>query len=236
MQKDSLYERLNVLEDRIQNACDRAGRERSEVHLLPVSKTRSPDVIAAATDCGLNVFGENRIQEAMAKIPRCPGFLQWHLIGHLQTNKARHAARIFDMAHSVDSERVMDALENACAACGKVMPILLEVNVAGEGSKFGMMPEEVVSVVERADGLPHVEPVGLMTIPPFANDAEKVRKYFRALRILRDKCEEQTGIRLQDLSMGMSNDFEIAIEEGATWIRIGTALFGKRGSPWKPTE
>lgn len=234
MDSETFKERLTAMEQRIESACAKAGRERDAVRLLPVSKTHSPGRIEEAAECGLTVFGENRIQEAQRKIPLCPGHLRWHLIGHLQTNKAKFAAPLFDMVHSVDSIRIMEALDKACANSGKTMPITLEVNVAGEGSKFGMRPEEVNAAVEHANELSRLEPVGLMTLPPFAEDPEKTRRYFGKLRDLRDSAEQATGIPLPELSMGMSHDFEVAIEEGATWIRIGTGLFGKRGSPWKP--
>lgn len=236
MTEKSMQERLEDIENRIDAACRRCGRDRTSVNLLPVSKTHSPDKVGEAADCGLTVFGENRIQEARGKIPLCPGHLRWHLIGHLQTNKAKFVPPLFDMVHSVDSARVLESLEKACAACGRTLPITLEVNVAGEGSKFGMKPEEVQTAVSQANDMPHLEPVGLMTIPPFTEDPEKTRKHFAALRELRDQCEQRTGIPLPELSMGMSHDFEVAIEEGATWIRVGTGIFGKRGSPWKPVN
>ncbi len=236
MDESTFQDRLDEIEQRIATACDRAGRDRSEVQLLAVSKTHAPDRVAEASACGLTLFGESRVQEAMKKIPLCGGHLKWHLIGHLQTNKAKFVARLFDMVHSVDSLRVMEALEKACADCGKVMPVALEVNIAGEGSKFGIEPSAVADALIQANDMPHLEPVGLMTMPPFAEDPEKARRHFRALRELRDECERGTGIPLPELSMGMSHDFEVAIEEGSTWIRVGTQLFGKRGSPWKPVS
>ena len=235
IEEKSFQERLDEIESRICSACERADRERSSVQLLAVSKTHAPDSVAEAADCGLSVFGESRVQEAMKKIPMCSGALRWHLIGHLQTNKAKYVARLFDMVHSVDSLRIMEALEKSCAQNGKVMPVTLEVNISGEGSKYGLSPADLCDALSRANQLPHLEPVGLMTMPPFAPDPEKSRRYFRKLRELRDECEQQTGIPLPELSMGMSHDFEVAIEEGATWIRLGTILFGKRGSVWKPS-
>jgi len=234
MPEETMQDRIDRIEERIAAACSRCGRSRASVNLLPVSKTHGPKTIAAAAECGLSVFGENRIQEAQRKIPLCSGALRWHFIGHLQTNKARFVPPLFDMVHSLDSPRLMEALEKACAACGRTLPVTLEVNVAGEGSKFGMRPEEVPAAVEQADALPHLEPVGLMTIPPFAEDPEKTRRHFVSLRELRDDCARRSGIELPELSMGMSHDFEVAIEEGATWVRVGTGIFGKRGSPWKP--
>lgn len=234
MEDSSFRQRLEAIEERIESACERAGRERSSVELLAVSKTHAPESVAEASACGLSVFGESRVQEAMKKIPMCCGSLRWHLIGHLQTNKAKHVARLFDMVHSVDSLRVMEALEKSCAQNGKLMPITLEVNISGEGTKYGLAPADVCDALSRANALPHLEPVGLMTMPPFTPDPEKSRGYFSQLREMRDECEQKTGIPLPELSMGMSHDFEVAIEEGATWIRLGTILFGKRGSVWRP--
>jgi len=234
--EDTIEERLHRIEERIAAACDRAGRDPSEVNLLPVSKTHPPDIVSEAAQLGLTVFGENRIQEARKKIPMCPGHLKWHLIGHLQTNKAKYVPRLFEMVHSVDSMRVLDALEKSCSDSGRIMQVMIEVNMAGEGSKFGISPEALPDLLLKANEMPHIEPVGLMTMPPFREDPEKVRPIFRETRLLRDSAADETGIPLEHLSMGMTHDFEVAIEEGSTWIRIGTGLFGKRGSPWKPRE
>lgn len=233
MEAEEFQERLQEIESRMARACRRAGRARKDVRLLPVSKTHSPETVAMMSEFGLSEFGENRVQEARQKIPRCPGHLRWHLIGHLQSNKAKYVPALFDMVHSVDSIKVLEALDHACARVGKLMPVTIEVNVAGEGSKFGVVPEETEKLILRANELPRIEPVGLMTLPPFAEDPLRTRPYFAKLRELRDKCEDRTGIPLPELSMGMTSDFEVAIEEGATWIRIGTGLFGRRGSPWK---
>lgn len=236
MAENTISERIAEIEDRISAACERAGRDRSTVNLLPVSKTHPPEKVEEAAECAIDVFGENRVQEARVKIPRCPGRLRWHFVGHLQTNKAKYIPSLFDMVHSVDSLKVLNALEKACAKNGKMMPVMMEVNVAGEGSKFGMDPAGVSEVVRIANELEHIEPVGLMTMPPFARDPEDARVYFRELRNLRDRVQDETAIPLPELSMGMTHDFEAAIEEGATWIRVGTGIFGKRGSPWKPSE
>ena len=233
MEIQEFQERLGKIETRIAEACQRAGRARQDVHLLPVSKTHPPETVALVSECGLVEFGENRVQEARQKIPRCPSHLRWHLIGHLQSNKAKYIPSLFDMVHSVDSIKVLEALDKACAHAGKLMPVTIEVNVAGEGSKFGISPDEAEQMILRANDLPRIEPVGLMTLPPFAEDPEKTRPHFAKLRQLCHECQDRTGIPLPELSMGMTNDFEVAIEEGATWIRIGTGLFGKRGSPWK---
>jgi pyridoxal phosphate enzyme (YggS family) len=206
-------------------ACKTAGRDRKSVRLLAVSKTRPPEAVREAVDCGLRLFGENRVQEAQSKIPMSPSGLEWHLIGHLQTNKAKVAARLFQMIHSVDSLKLLQALESHA---GTTLPVLLQVNVSGEASKFGMEPSEVAGVIEAANQMQKCEVHGLMTIPPFSPDPEKTRVNFVALRELRDRLQEETGTPLPELSMGMSHDLEVAIEEGSTWVRIGTALFGAR--------
>jgi len=222
---DSFEERLNTIEQRIVTACKKAGRDRESVRLLAVSKTRPPEAVREAVDCGLRLFGENRVQEAQSKISMSPSGLEWHLIGHLQTNKAKVAARLFQMVHSVDSLKLLQALESHA---GTTLPVLLQVNVSGEASKFGMEPSEVADVIDAANQMQKCEVHGLMTIPPFSPDPEKTRAHFVALRELRDRLQEETGTPLPELSMGMSHDLEVAIEEGSTWVRVGTALFGAR--------
>lgn len=217
--------RLEQVEQRIADACVKAGRPRDSVRLLAVSKTKPPEAVREAAGCGLRLFGENKVQEAQAKIPQCPSGLEWHLIGHLQSNKAKVAVHLFQMIHSVDSLKLMQALE---AHAETTLPVLLQVNVSGEASKSGMKPDEVADVIEAANQLSKIEVHGLMTIPPFTPDPEKARMHFAALRELRDRLQEETGTPLPELSMGMSHDLEVAIEEGSTWVRIGTDLFGSR--------
>ena len=195
---------------------------------MAVSKTRDPDTIGAVAALGVDTFGENKVQEARAKIPLCSSRLHWHLIGHLQSNKAREAVRLFEMIHSVDSLRLLEMLDRAASEEGRALPVCLEVNVSGERSKFGMPPGAVLDTLRSANALFKVKVVGLMTIPPVAEDPEDARPYFSALRDLRDRVQGQAGVALPELSMGMSHDFEVAIEEGATWIRVGTLLFGPR--------
>lgn len=222
----SFPERLEQVELRIATACAKAGRPRNDVRLLAVSKTKPPEAVREAAECGLRLFGENRVQEAQSKIPMCPHGLEWHLIGHLQTNKAKIAARFFQMIHSVDSLKLLQALD---ASAGTTLPVLLQVNVSGESAKFGMKPEEVAGVIDAVNQMQKVEVHGLMTIPPFSPDPEKTRVHFTNLRELRDRLQDETGTPLPELSMGMSHDLEVAIEEGSTWVRIGTDLFGGRG-------
>jgi hypothetical protein len=199
-----------------------------EIRLVAVSKRHGPDRVREAVDAGQTLFGENRVQEAQAKISRCPDGLQWHMIGHLQGNKARLAVRLFDMIHSVDSLKLLETLNRLCGEAGRTLPVLLEVNVSGEGVKYGLKPDETAHVLEQATRMTNLDVMGLMTMPPFSPDPEQARPHFRALRELRDRCREQTGFPLEELSMGMSIDFEVAIEEGATFVRIGTDLFGAR--------
>lgn len=222
---EEFAERLDRVEQRIAAACRNSGRTRESVRLLPVSKTKPPAAVREAIACGLRLFGENKVQEAQSKIPMCPSGLEWHLIGHLQSNKAKIAAQYFQMIHSVDSLKILQALESHA---GTTLPVLLQVNISGESAKFGMKPEHVAKVIETANQMQKCEVHGLMTIPPFSPDPEKTRVHFSNLRKLRDQMQAETGTPLPELSMGMSHDLEVAIEEGSTWVRIGTDLFGKR--------
>lgn len=221
-----IKENLEDIEARISAACEKAGRVRDEVKLVAVSKTKPAEAVMEAAGVGQILFGENKVQEAQLKISRCPQNLQWHLIGHLQSNKARIAASgLFRMIHSVDSEKLMRALDLHASS---PLPILIQVNVSGEGSKSGCAPEEAAALIDAANSCSQVEVHGLMTIPPFTPDPEKTRVHFSNLRQLRDRLQEETGTPLPELSMGMSHDFEIAIEEGATLVRVGSDIFGTR--------
>jgi pyridoxal phosphate enzyme (YggS family) len=222
-------ERLSSIKKRMEAACERAGRNPTEVALMGATKGQSPDSVKEAAGLGLTLFGENKIQEGKAKVSLCPGRLHWHMIGHLQTNKCRDAVHFFEMIQSVDSLHLAEEINTRAAQGGKTMPILLEVNVAGESSKFGYRPEVLLAELEKLNALRRIEIQGLMAIPPWAPDSEKVRPIFRQVRELKQQCEEILGAPLPHLSMGMSGDFEIAIEEGASIVRIGTALFGPRG-------
>ena len=232
----SLAENLDLIQQRIRAACERAGRAPDSVTLLAVSKTHPPETIREAAACGQLLFGENKIQEAKAKIPLCPGKCRWHFIGHLQSNKVRDAVEMFEMIQGVDSLSLAREISRRCEQAAKRMPILLEVNVAGEASKFGYKPEQLLAELNELNALPKIEIHGLMSIPPYTTDPEKARPYFRRLRELRERAEAVLGAPLPHLSMGMSGDFEIAIEEGATLVRVGTALFGSRRKLNKPAE
>ncbi len=230
---DSIGARWASVAGRIEQACRRAGRDPASVRVVAVSKTHGPEMVRAACDCGLTLFGENRVQEAQAKMPLCPARAVWHLVGHLQTNKARAAARLFEMIHSVDSLKLLAALDEAAGLAGRTLPVCLEVNVAGEATKFGLAPDMVIPLLRAAERMRRVEIAGLMCIPPPAPDPEAVRPYFRRLRELRDAARVAAGFALPELSMGMSQDFEAAVEEGATLVRLGTVLFGRREAVWK---
>ena len=195
---------------------------------MAVTKTHPPETVAEAAHLGLSLFGESKVQEAKAKIPLCPARLRWHMIGHLQTNKSKDAVDLFEMIQSVDSLHLAEELSRRCEQASKTMPILMEVNVAGEASKFGYNPEQLLTELERINRLPRLEIHGLMAIPPYSPVPERARPMFRQVRELKEKCEQIIGAPLPHLSMGMTGDFEVAVEEGATMVRIGTALFGER--------
>jgi len=221
----SIQENMEQVEKRICAACKRAGRAREDIQLIAVSKKQRAEAVTEAAEAGQILFGENQVQEAQAKIVRCPQHVRWHLIGHLQSNKAKQAAGLFQMIHSVDSEKVLHALDEAAAM---PLPVLIQVNISGEGSKSGCAPEEAATLIQAANACSQIEVHGLMTIPPFTPDAEKARIHFSSLRKLRDDLQRTTGTPLPELSMGMSHDFEIAVEEGSTFVRVGRTIFGSR--------
>ncbi len=223
-----MADNLNSIRQRIGAACGRAGRDPESVTLVAVTKAQPPETVKAAADLGLVLFGENKVQEAKAKIPLCPGHLRWHMIGHLQSNKCRDAVELFEMVQSVDSLSLAQELNRRADQAARRVPVLLEVNVAGESSKFGYRPERLLAELGQLNALPRLEVQGLMAVPPWSPEPEKSRPYFRQLRELKVKAEQALGGPLPHLSMGMTGDFEIAIEEGATMVRLGTALFGPR--------
>lgn len=231
-----IAENLESVRARIASACARAGRAPGSVRLLAVSKTHGPEAVREAAAAGQRLFGENRVQEAAAKIPECPGQLEWHLIGHLQGNKAAQAARLFDWIHSVDSAKLLEALDRHAADAGRTLRALVQVNVSGERSKSGLPPDAVPEVLALADRLRSVQLCGLMTIPPLVEDPEKARPHFRKLRELRDAWAAETGLDLAELSMGMTHDMDVAIAEGATFVRVGTGIFGARARPAEGAE
>jgi pyridoxal phosphate enzyme (YggS family) len=223
-----LASNLATIRQRITAASERSGRAPESVTFQAVSKGQPPEAIRAAADLGITLFGENKLQEAKSKIGQCPGHLRWPMIGHLQSTKCRDAVHFFSMIQSVDSLALAAEIDKFADKSAKTMPILLEVNVAGESSKFGYPPARLLAELLQINALKKVEIHGLMTVAPYATDAEKVRPVFRRLRELKTQCEDILGAPLPQLSMGMSGDFEVAIEEGATIVRIGTAFFGER--------
>ena len=224
-----LGEILSEVRGRIEAACARAGRSADEVEIVAVTKTHGAEVVQEAWDAGLRIVGENKVQEAAWKKPASVSGPIWHLIGHLQSNKVRPALELFDFIHSVDSQKLADRINLVADNIGAQPHVLLEVNVSGEKSKSGMRPDDVEQVLGHiAAECPRVTVEGLMTMAPFSENPEDARPYFRRLRELRDRLQDSLGVGLPRLSMGMSGDYEVAIEEGATWVRLGTVLFGER--------
>ncbi|MGN0833110.1 MAG: YggS family pyridoxal phosphate-dependent enzyme [Kiritimatiellia bacterium] len=224
-----LSEILGGVRAKIAAACARAGRDPAAVEIVAVTKTHGAEVVREAWEAGLAIVGENRVQEAAWKKPASVTGPLWHLIGQLQSNKVRHALELFDFIHSVDSAKLAGRINAVADAIGAQPHCLLEVNVSGERSKSGMRPEEVAPTLRYVmESCPRVTVEGLMTMAPFSRDPEDARPHFRRLRELRDRLEQELGIGLPRLSMGMSGDYEVAVEEGATWVRLGTVLFGDR--------
>ena len=220
---------LSDVRTRIAAACARVGRNPADVEIIAVTKTHGPEVVREAWDAGLMIVGENKVQEARWKKAESLSGPAWHLIGHLQSNKVRMALEIFDFIHSVDSAKLADRMNCVADEIGASPRILLEVNVSGEKSKSGLPPQFVRPTIEHIlEACPRLTVEGLMTMAPLSEKPEDARPYFRQLRELRDDMEQSLGVGLPRLSMGMSGDYEVAVEEGATWVRLGTVLFGER--------
>jgi len=226
----SIADNFKTVMDRIATVAKRAGRDISTIKLIAVTKTVDPVRIREAVAAGAMILGENRVQEAKEKIERLGSIASWHLIGHLQTNKAKYAVKFFDMIHSVDHIDLVCEIDRQAAKTGKVQNVLIEVNIAGEEAKAGVPIEGVTDLVKEAAKLKNIAIKGLMTIPPFSDDPEKARPYFRKLRELAAAIikDNTPNVYMQELSMGMSGDFAVAIEEGATMVRVGTAIFSER--------
>jgi pyridoxal phosphate enzyme (YggS family) len=230
----SITENIALVQERIHAAACRAGRDSQEIALMAVTKTFPPERIREAYDAGLRLFGENRVQEFAGKADAVRDLqdAEWHMIGHLQSNKAAKAAELFAAVDSVDSLRLANKLNSAAQQLGKNLAVLIEINVGGEAAKSGVEPEspELEEILAAAADLRHLDFRGLMTIPPFTEDPHEARPYFRRLRELRDGivARRLTAVGTDVLSMGMSHDFEVAIEEGSTCVRVGTAIFGER--------
>jgi pyridoxal phosphate enzyme (YggS family) len=230
----SIADNIAVLQSRISTAARRAGRNPEEIALMAVSKTHSPERIREAYAAGIRLFGENRVQEFGSKAASLADLrdAHWHMIGHLQTNKATRAAELFTAVDSIDSVKLAQKLDDAARQLGKKLAVLIEINVGGEAAKSGVAPDspELEALLSLAHGLEHLEVRGLMTVPPYTEDPQAGRPYFRKLRELRDRirCRNLPCLGMSVLSMGMSHDFEVAIEEGSTCVRVGTAIFGER--------
>jgi pyridoxal phosphate enzyme (YggS family) len=224
----SIAENLARVRAQIAQAAAKANRNADDVELVAISKTHDATKVREAIEAEQSLFGESRVQEARVKIPELPSNLRWHFVGHLQKNKIRHALPLFELIHSVDSLALAQDINRIAEEDGLHPRVLLEVNVAGEGSKFGFTPEKLREDLENLLTLPRLSILGLMTIPPIADEAEASRKYFVELRELRDRLQTEFHVDLAQLSMGMTQDFAIAVEEGATLVRVGTAIFGER--------
>ncbi len=229
MDAETLERNLRQVRERIARAAERAGRDPAEITLVAVTKTVSVEGIRLAYDLGLRDFGENRVEEALPKAQALPADIRWHCIGHVQRRKARLAVELSYLLHSVDSVRLAQRLQRFCEELGRDLPILLEVNISGEETKYGFRPEEVAEAVPEIAACHRLRIQGLMTIAPLVADPEEARPCFRALRALRDALAARyPDLDWRHLSMGMTGDFEVAVEEGATLVRIGQALFGPR--------
>lgn len=219
---------LELVKNQIADACSRVGRSPSEVQIVAVTKTHSTEIIREAIAAGVNIIGENRVQEAVEKFTEIGKTVEWHLVGTLQRNKVRKALGIFSMIHSLDSAALADEIEKESAVLEKLTPCLIEVNTSGEESKSGVQPDKLAELMTVVLKCEHIKLIGLMTVGPLTQDHPKIRSSFTHLRELRNRAENVFGCYLPHLSMGMSDDFEIAVEEGATMVRLGRALFGPR--------
>lgn len=226
---DETGNKIIETQNRIRSACSASGRKYEDVRLIAVSKKKSAETVLKAIESGQKIFGENYIQEAIAKIEAISG-ASWHFIGHLQKNKAKFAVRYFDLIHTVDSESLASEIGKNAARINKIQDILVQVKIGDEESKSGADPENATGLVRNISKIRNVRILGLMTIPPPVNNPEEARPFFRALRLLAEKIEAENipDVSMKELSMGMSDDFEIAISEGATLVRVGTAIFGER--------
>lgn len=225
-----LKENLEHVNENINTACERSGRNREDVTLIAVSKTKPVETLKEAYDLGARVFGENKVQELCDKYEALPKDIHWHMIGHLQRNKVKYIIDKVDLIHSVDSVRLAETIEKEAAKRDLKVRILIEVNVAGEDTKFGLAPEEVDGFIDEIAAFSHIEVAGLMTIAPYVQNPEENRSIFARLRKLSVDIADKNvdNVNVSILSMGMTNDYEVAVEEGATMVRVGTGIFGER--------
>jgi PLP dependent protein len=228
---ETIAENLERVRTRIAEAAAKSRRSVDDVDLVAISKTHEADKVREAIEAGQQLFGESKVQEARAKIPELPSSTRWHFVGHLQKNKIRHALPLFELIHSVDSLALAQDIDRIADEEGLHPRVLVEVNVAGEGSKFGFAPEKLRAEIESLLALPRLSILGLMCVPPIADEADASRKYFVELRELRDRLQTEFRVDLAQLSMGMTQDYVVAVEEGATLVRVGTAIFGERSRP-----
>jgi PLP dependent protein len=233
---NSIAENLERVREQIACAAAKSGRSTDDVELVAITKTHPAEKVRETVEAGQTLFGESRVQEARAKIPELPSNVRWHFVGHLQKNKIRHALPLFELIHSVDSLELAEEMNRIAQEGGLHPRVLLEVNVAGEGSKFGFRSDRLREQIEALLALPRLSILGLMAIPPLAEEAQASRKYFIQLRELRDRLQTEFRVDLAQLSMGMTQDFPIAVEEGATLVRVGTAIFGERSKKKVPDE
>jgi len=224
----SIGENLERVRGQIAQAAQKSGRSPDDIDLVAISKTHDAEKVREAIEAGQSLFGESKVQEARAKIPELPSNTRWHFVGHLQKNKIRHALPLFELVHSVDSLALAQEMNRIAEEDGLHPRLLIEVNVAGEGSKFGFQPEKLREEMEALLAFSRLSILGLMCIPPLAEEAEESRRYFVQLRELRDRLQTEFHVDLAQLSMGMTQDYDVAVEEGATLVRVGTAIFGER--------
>ena len=232
----SILDNLERVREQIAQAAAKAGRDVKDVELVAIAKTHPAEKVREAVEAGQTLFGESRVQEARAKITELSSNIRWHFVGHLQKNKVRQALPLFEMIHSVDSLALAQDINRIAEEEGLYPRVLLEVNVAGEGSKFGFAPDDLREQMEMLLALPRLSIEGLMCIPPLAVESEDSRKFFVQVRELRDSLEKEFNMKLPQLSMGMTQDFPIGIQEGATLVRVGTAIFGERSKKQKATD
>jgi len=225
-----LKENLQQVEENIEKACERGGRDRADVTLIAVSKTKPVEMLQTIYDCGIRDFGENKVQEMCDKMEVLPGDIKWHMIGHLQTNKVKYIVGKTELIHSVDSVHLAAEIQKQAVKKDVIVPILIEVNIAEEESKFGIHKEDTIAMVRQIAEMDHLRIKGLMTIAPFVENAEDNRPYFREIKQLSVDIKNQNidNVSMDVLSMGMTGDYEVAIEEGATLVRVGTGIFGER--------
>ena len=232
----SIAENLERVRDQIAQAAAKSGRSANDVDLVAITKTHAAEKVHEAIRAGQSLFGESRVQEARSKIPELPSAIRWHFVGHLQKNKIRHALPLFEMIQSIDSLALAQEVNRIAEEDGMHPRVLVEANVAGEGSKFGFAPDKLREQMEELLALPRLSVLGLMTIPPLSEEPEASRKYFVQLRELRDRLQTEFRVDLAQLSMGMTQDYAVAVEEGATLVRVGTAIFGERSKKQKASD